>query len=155
MARRSGNLAVASLAAALSLAGCSSPASQTDSATTGTPSPSRSDSPQSASTSQDRAACDRMDRLVVKMTSVAHRWQRTDDRSDKATSSAVRRLADAMSVAGNEATTAAVRDGLNENGEAYLALADAMDTADPTNISKAISKTQGHYTTYKQVCRPG
>jgi len=155
MTRRFGNLAPASLAAALCLVGCSSPAPPAGSPTTETPSASRSDSPQSASTSQDRAACDQMDTLVEKMTSVANRWQRTDDRSDKATSSAVRRLAVAMSAAGNEATTAAVRDGLNENGEAYLALADAMDTADPTKISKAISKTQGHYTTYKQVCRPG
>jgi hypothetical protein len=64
-------------------------------------------------------------------------------------------LADAMSVAGNEATTVAVRDGLRENGEAYLALADAIDTAGPTKISKAIRKTQGHYKTYMRVCRPG
>jgi hypothetical protein len=155
MARRSGNLAVASLAAALCLAGCSSPASQTDSATTGTSSPSRSDSPQSASTSEDRAACDRMDRLVVKMTSVAHRWQRTGDRSDTATSSAVRRLAEAMSAAGNEATTPAVRAGLRHNGEAYRGLAEAIDEANQTKISKAIAKTQAQYTTYKRVCRPG
>jgi hypothetical protein len=155
MARRLGSLAGAALTAALCLGGCSSSASPTGSAATATPSASRSDAPQSASTPQDRAACEQMDRLVIKMTSVASRWQRTDERSNRATSSAVRRLATAMTAAGNEATTAAVRDGLRGNGAAYLGLAEAIDQADPTRISQTIRKTQGRYTAYKRVCRQG